>query len=41
MQTKKKNQFSQGAKLELLDAENLPQYILENYQKFEKWLDKN
>jgi len=37
----KKNQFSQGAKLELLDAENLPQYILENYQKFEKWLDKN
>tara|TARA_B110001450_G_scaffold53553_1_gene50066 strand:+ start:295 stop:1170 length:876 start_codon:yes stop_codon:yes gene_type:complete len=37
----KKNQFSQGAKLELLDAENLPKYILENYQKFEKWLDKN
>jgi len=37
----KKNQFSQGTKLELLDDEHLPKYILENYQKFEKWLDKN
>ena len=27
--------------LELMDDENLPKYILENYQKFEKWLDKN
>ena len=26
---------------ELLDNENLPEYILNNFQKFEKWLDKN
>ena len=37
----KKNQFSQGTKLELLDNENLPEYILNNFHKFEKWLDKN
>jgi len=35
----KENQFSKGIKLDLLEPENLPEYILNNHQKFEKWLD--
>jgi len=35
----KKNQFSEGVKLDVLGAEELPDYIQSNYKKFEKWLD--
>ena len=34
-----KNQFSEGAKLDVLETEKLPEYVQNNYQKFEKWLD--
>ena len=34
-----KNQFSEGAKLDVLKVEELPEYVQNNYQKFEKWLD--
>ena len=34
-----KNQFSEGAKLDVLKIEELPEYVQNNYQKFEKWLD--
>jgi len=34
-----KNQFSEGAKLDVLNIEELPAYVQNNYQKFEKWLD--
>jgi beta-1,4-mannosyl-glycoprotein beta-1,4-N-acetylglucosaminyltransferase len=35
----KKNQFSEGVKLDVLGTEELPDYIQSNYKKFEKWLD--
>ncbi len=35
----KKNQFSEGVKLDVLEFEELPDYIQSNYKKFEKWLD--
>jgi len=35
----KKNQFSKGVKLNILGLDQLPEYIKNNYKKFEKWLD--
>ena len=35
----KKNQFSEGVKLDVLKLDQLPEYIKNNYKKFEKWLD--
>ena len=34
-----KNQFSEGVKLDVLETEELPEYIQNNYKEFEKWLD--
>ena len=34
-----KNQFSEGAKLDVLEPHELPEYIQENYKEFENWLD--
>ena len=35
----KRNQFAEGVKLDLLEPNELPEYIQSNYKKFEKWLD--
>jgi len=35
----KKNQFSEGVKLDVLEFEELPDYIQSNCKEFEKWLD--
>tara|TARA_B110000261_G_C13027389_1_gene334763 strand:- start:282 stop:1151 length:870 start_codon:yes stop_codon:yes gene_type:complete len=36
---KRKNQFSEGVKLNLLKNEELPKYINDNKEKFKNWLD--
>ena len=36
---KRKNQFSNGVKLEVLDLKDLPSYIGENKEKFKIWLE--
>ena len=35
----RKNQFSKGIKLDILDIEKLPDYINNNKEKFKEWLD--
>jgi len=35
----RKNQFSQGIKLDILNLNELPEYIGENFDKFKQWLD--
>ena len=35
----RKNQFSKGIKLDILDIEKLPDYIKNNKEKFKEWLD--
>ena len=36
---KRKNQFSKGVKLDVLEIENLPEYIKLNKSKFSEWLE--
>ena len=35
----KKNQFSEGVSLDLMEIDELPDYIIENKIKFKDWLD--
>ena len=36
---KRKNQFSKGVKLDVLEMDNLPEYIKLNKSKFSEWLE--
>ena len=35
----RKNQFSKGVKLDILNINELPEYIGQNYEKFKEWLE--
>ena len=35
----RKNQFSEGVSLDLMEIDELPDYIVENKIKFKDWLD--
>ena len=37
---KKKDRWKGGGKLETLELQEMPRYIIENYQKYKLWLDK-